>query len=73
MNGIKVYHYALSYNDCSIRVYRSIVHYNFSQMLNIAIKIYFTISYYASIMFNVFNDPLCSKLCWHNGRVSNQA
>ena len=46
MKGIKVYHYALSCDDCSIRVYRS-VHYNFSEMLDIAIYIYFTLPYYA--------------------------
>ena len=31
-------------------------------MLNIAIKIYFTLPYYASIMLNAFNDLLCSKV-----------
>ena len=56
------------YDDCSIRVYR-FVHYNFPQMLNIAINIYFTLPYYVGIMLNAFNYPLCSKLCWHNGRV----
>ena len=35
----------------------------FPQMLNIAININFTISCYAGIMLNAFNDPLCSKLC----------
>ena len=34
-------------------------HYNFPQMLNIAINIYFTLPYYAGIMLNTFNDPLC--------------
>ena len=33
------------------------------------INVYF-ISYYAAIMLNAFNDALCSKLCWHNRRVS---
>ena len=32
----------------------------FSKMLNIAININFTISHYAGIMLNTFNDPLCS-------------
>ena len=35
---------------------------HFSQMLNIAIL-------HFPIMLNAFNDPLCSKLCWHNRRV----
>ena len=47
------------------------VHYNSPQMLNIAINISFTISYYAGIMLNAFNDPLGSKLCWHNRWVPN--
>ena len=44
-------------------------------MLDVAINIYFTLPYYAGIMFNAFNDLyilcsiLCSKLCWHNRRV----
>ena len=42
---------------------------NSLQMFNIAINIYFTLLYYAGIMLNAFNDPLCSKLCWHNRRV----
>ena len=29
-------------------------------MLNIVINIYFTPPYYADIMLNAFNDPLCS-------------
>ena len=49
--------YVLLYNDCSIRVYQSFVA-NFSN-----------ISYYASIMLNVFSDLLCSKICWHNWLV----
>ena len=52
MKGTKVYHYALSYDDCSIR-YHS---YNFPQMLNVAINIYFTLPYYVGIMLNAFND-----------------
>ena len=36
--------------------------------INIAIYVFY-ISYYAGIMLNNFNDPLCSKLCWHNRRV----
>ena len=47
----------------------SIVHYNFQQMLDIAINIYCTLPYYAGIMLNAFNDLLCSKLCWHNRRI----
>ena len=27
------------------------------------------IPYYAGIMLNAFNDPLCSKVCWYNIRV----
>ena len=38
----------------------------FPQMFNIAINIYFTLPYYAGIMLNTFNDPLCSKLYWYN-------
>ena len=41
----------------------------FPQMLNIVINIYYTLPYYVGIMVNPFNDPLCSKLCWHNRRV----
>ena len=47
MNGIKLYHYAKSYDDCSF------VHCNFPLMLNIAININLPISYYAGIMLNV--------------------
>ena len=58
MNGIKVYYYAPSYADFSIIEYidRSL---HFPQMLNITINVYFTLSYYAAIMLNTFNDPLC--------------
>ena len=38
----------------------SIIHYNFPQMLNIAINYYFILPYYAGIMLNALNDPLCS-------------
>ena len=38
-------------------------------MLNIAINIYFTLPCYAGITLNAFNDPLCSKLRWHNRQV----
>ena len=38
-------------------------------MLNIAINICFTLPYYVSIILNAFNNPVCSKLCWHNSRV----
>ena len=61
MKGIKVYHYAPSYDDCFM-----IIHYNFTQMLNIAINIYFILPFYVGVMLNAFNDPLHSKLCWHN-------
>ena len=44
---------------------------HFPQILNIAINVYFTLPYYAGIMLNAFNDPLCSKLCWHNRQVSS--
>ena len=73
MKGYKVNHYALSYDGCSIRVYQSFTIYNFPQMFNIAINIYFTLPYYAGIMLNAFNDLLCSKLCWriYNRQVSN--
>ena len=47
------------------------VHYNSPQMLNIAININFTISYYTGIMLNAFDHPLGSKLCCHNRRVPN--
>ena len=57
-----LYHCGLSYNDCSIRVYRSF-NYNFLQMLNIAINSCFTHLYYTDSILNVFNDPLCLKLC----------
>ena len=66
MKGITVYHYALSYDDYSISV--SIVHYNFPQMLDIAINIYFTLTYYAGIMLNAFNDLLCSNYADTIGR-----
>ena len=42
---------------------------HFPQTLNIAININLTTSYHAGIMVNVFNDPLCLKLCWHNRRI----
>ena len=29
------------------------------------------LSYYASIMLNVFRDLLCSNLCWHNRPAPN--
>ena len=29
-------------------------------------KIVLNLSYFASIMLNVFRDLLCSKLCWYN-------
>ena len=38
-------------------------------MLNIAINICFTLPCYAGIMLNPFNDPLYSRLCFHNRRV----
>ena len=57
MKSIQVYHYAPLHNDCFIRVYRSYTIHNFPQMLDIAIN---TIPYYAGIMFNAFNDLLCS-------------
>ena len=47
----------LEYIDCSL---------HFPPMRNITINIYFTLPYYADIMLNAFNDPLCSKSCWHN-------
>ena len=58
----------LYFADCSIRVYQSFA----ATCRNIAINPFYIInfiSYYASIMLNVFSDPLCSKLCWHNRRV----
>ena len=75
MNGIKVYHYTLSYDYCSIIVYRL-----FTTIFHKSFNIYYTISYYAGITLNAFNDPLCSKcagiimevpsigdLVYHNG------
>ena len=59
MNGIKAHRYALSYDDCSIRVYRSFT--TISHKCLIAININFIISYYAGIMLNAFNNPLCSN------------
>ena len=56
MKGIKVYHYALSYDDCSIRVYWSFTTISYKCL--IAININFTLSYNAGIMLNAFNDPL---------------
>ena len=53
--------YILLGNDCSIRVYQSLV------------TIFKSISYYAGIMLNAFSDLLCSKLRWHNGLVANSA
>ena len=50
----------LEYIDCSLQ---------FPQMLDIAINIYFTLTYYAGSILNVFSDLSCSKLCWHNRRV----
>ena len=65
MKGIKINYYALSYDDCSIRVYRLFTTI-FHKLLNIAI---ITLLYYAGIMLNAVSDLLCSKLCWHNSRV----
>ena len=55
--------------ECINESISSIVHYNFPQMLN---DIYFTFPYYAVMILNAFNDPLCSKLCWQNWRVPSQ-
>ena len=56
----------LSYDDCSIRVYRSFTTIS-HKCLN-AININFTISYYANIILNAFNDPLCSNYAGIIGR-----
>ena len=69
MKGYKVYHCALS--TVPFRVYRSFTTIFHKYLYNIAINIYYTLPYYADIMLNAFNDPLCSKLCWHNRRVPN--
>ena len=60
MDGIKI----SSLNECSIIVYINL-------LLQVAYKCILYVSYYAGIMLNAFSDPLCSKLCWHNWRVSN--
>ena len=59
MKGIKVYHYTLSYNDCSIRVYRSLntIFYKCLTLLLIFI-LHFSIML-ALAMRNAFYDPLC--------------
>ena len=64
MKGYEVYHYVLSHDDCSIRVYRS-----FTTIFHKidAINISCTLPCYAGIMLNAFNNPLCSKLCWKIG------
>ena len=56
----------MHYYAMTVLLEYKIVHYNFLQMLNITINTYFTLRSYADIMLNAFNDPLCSKLCWHN-------
>ena len=65
MNG---YQYALLFNDCSIRVYRSFC-CNLHKCRNIAINPINFIFYYAGIMLNALSDPLCSKLFRHNRRA----
>ena len=53
-------------DDYSISVYWSIITI-FHKYINIAIIAHqIIISYYAVIMHNDFNDPLHSKLFWHN-------
>ena len=37
------------------------------QFSNIAFNICFALPYYADIMLNAFNHPLCSKLRWYKG------
>ena len=59
MKGIKVYHYALLYYDCSIRVYQSFTPISHQCFLNI----YFTPFYYTGIMLNASMT--------HNRRVPN--
>ena len=57
MKGIKVYHHALLYNYCSIRVYYRLFTTTFHNALHFP------------IILDIFNDLLCSKLCWHNRQV----
>ena len=49
----------LEYIDCLLIFFTKL-------MFDIVINVYFTLPYYAGIMLNAFNDPLCSKLCWHD-------
>ena len=53
MKSIKVYHYAISYNDCSISAYRSFTTI-YHKCLIFLLKLNFAISYYAGIMLNTF-------------------
>ena len=48
----------LDYTDCLLQFFINAY---------IAINICFVLPYYVGIMLNVFNHPLCSKLCWHKG------
>ena len=52
--GYKVYHYVPSCDDCSIRVYQSFTTIFHLSILTIVSNIYFTLPYYAGIIFNVF-------------------
>ena len=63
--------YIMSYHTLTVLLEYMIIHYNFPQMLDITINIYFIFPYYAGIMLNAFNDLLSSKLCQHNRRVLN--
>ena len=64
MNGIRIlYYYVLSYDDCSIRVYRLFTTI-FHKSINVAINLFYFLLYTSIMhMLNAFIDPLCSKLC----------
>ena len=59
-----IYHYVLSYNDCSIRVYQLFTTIFHKCLILLSI---FLLQFH--IIPNAFSDLLCSKLCWHNRLV----
>ena len=56
-----LYYNRLSYDDCSIRVYRSFTTF-FYKCFNIAINICFALPYYVGIMLKYFQSPIMLKI-----------
>ena len=62
-------HHVQSYDDCSIRVYRSFTTIFHKCLVLLLILIFILHFPNAGIMLNAFNDPLRLKACWNNRRV----